>query len=135
MNEQLGFEVELDVAYDEAVARVTAALAEEGFGVLTRIDVHDAFRKKLDVEFRPYSILGACNPKLAHKALAGCPEAGLLLPCNVTVEAAGEGRALVRIIDPDQMMRAGGMDANPLLAEVGAEARDRLARVAAELAG
>ncbi len=134
MDQKLGFEVELDLAYDEAVTRVTEALAEEGFGVLTRIDVHDTLRKKLDLEFRPYSILGACNPKLAHRALGDCPEAGLLLPCNVTVEAAGEGRALVRIIDPDQMMKAGGMDANPVLAEVGAEARDRLARVAAALA-
>ena len=130
MGDSTGFEVELDVGYEEAVQRVTEALAKEGFGVLTRIDIHKAFKEKIDVDFRPYSILGACNPKLAHKALSARPEAGLLLPCNVTVEARGDG-SLVRIIDPDEMMKAGGMDSDPTLAEVGREARDRLERVAA----
>jgi len=129
MPDSIGFEVELAVGYDEALKRVTEALAKEGFGVLTRVDVHDAFKQKIDVDFRPYSILGACNPRLAHKALSARPEAGLLLPCNVTVEAHGQG-ALVRIVDPDEMMKAGGMDADETLAEVGREARERLARVA-----
>jgi len=133
MADSMAFEVKLDVGYDEALQRVTEALAKEGFGVLTRIDVHEAFKDKIGVDFRPYSILGACNPKLAHKALSGRPEAGLLLPCNVTVERDGEG-ALVRIIDPDEMMKAGGMGADATLAEVGREARERLARVAAALA-
>ena len=133
MGDSTGFEIELGVGYEEAVERVTEALAKEGFGVLTRIDIHKAFKEKIDVDFRPYSILGACNPKLAHKALSKRPEAGLLLPCNVTVEADGAG-ALVRIIDPDEMMKAGGMDADATLAEVGREARERLARVAAALA-
>jgi uncharacterized protein (DUF302 family) len=133
MADSMAFEVKLDVGYDEALQRVTKALAKEGFGVLTRIDVHEAFKDKIGVDFRPYAILGACNPKLAHKALSGRPEAGLLLPCNVTVERDGEG-ALVRIIDPDEMMKAGGMDADATLAEVGREARERLARVAAALA-
>jgi len=101
--------------------------------VLIRVDIHDAFAQMLGVEFRPYSILGACNPKLAHRALSDRPEAGLLLPCNVTVEQAGEG-SLVRIIDPDQMMRAGGMDSDPTLAEVGRLAREKLSRVAEVLA-
>ena len=130
MGDSTGFEIELGVGYEEAVERVTEALAKEGFGVLTRIDIHKAFKEKIDVDFRPYSILGACNPKLAHKALSARPEAGLLLPCNVTVEARGDG-SLVRIIDPDEMMKAGGMDSDPTLAEVGREARDRLGRVAA----
>lgn len=130
MGDSMGFEVELGVGYEEAVQRVTEALAKEGFGVLTRIDIHKAFKEKIDVDFRPYSILGACNPKLAHKALSARPEAGLLLPCNVTVEARGDG-SLVRIIDPDEMMKAGGMDSDPTLAEVGREARERLERVAA----
>ena len=129
MGEPIAFEVRLKDDYDVAVQRVTDALAKEGFGVLTRVDVHEVFEKKLGVTFRPYSILGACNPKLAHKALTGQPEAGLLLPCNVTVEQEGEG-AVVRIIDPGEMMKAGGMDADPTLAEVGAEARERLSRVA-----
>mgnify|MGYP003574775514 CR=1 FL=1 len=133
MADSMAFEVKLGVGYDEAVKRVTEALSKEGFGVLTRVDIHDAFKAKIGVDFRPYSILGACNPKLAHKALSKRPEAGLLLPCNVTVEADGAG-ALVRIIDPDEMMKAGGMDADATLAEVGREARERLARVAAALA-
>jgi len=129
MPDSMAFEVELAVGYDEALKRVTEALAKEGFGVLTRVDVHEAFKQKIDVDFRPYSILGACNPRLAHKALSARPDAGLLLPCNVTVEAHGQG-ALVRIVDPDEMMKAGGMDADATLAEVGREARERLARVA-----
>jgi uncharacterized protein (DUF302 family) len=130
----LGFELDLDVPFDSAVERVTAALAEEGFGVLTRVDVHQAFKQKLDVEFRPYAILGACNPKLAHRALSERPEAGLLLPCNVTVESAESG-SRVRIIDPDEMMKAGGLDSDPVLGEVGREARERLSRVARALGG
>jgi uncharacterized protein (DUF302 family) len=134
MNESIAFEVKLTDGYDDALKRVTEALAAEGFGVLTRVEIHRAFEEKLGVEFRPYSILGACNPKLAHKALVDRPEAGLLLPCNVTVEQA-DGGSLVRIINPDEMMRAGGMDADPTLAEVGREARDRLERVAIALRG
>lgn len=129
MSEPIAFEVELKVGYEEALRRVIEALSKEGFGVLTRVDVHEAFKQKIDVDFRPYSILGACNPRLAHKALSARPDAGLLLPCNVTVEAHGTG-AIVRIVDPDEMMKAGGMDADPTLSEVGREARERLARVA-----
>lgn len=132
MGEQIAFEVNLSEGYDDAVKRVTEALAAEGFGVLTRVDIHKAFAEKIGVEFRPYSILGACNPKLAHKALSDRPEAGLLLPCNVTVEQAGDG-ALIRIVDPAAMMKAGGMDSDPTLAEVGREARERLERVAKAL--
>jgi uncharacterized protein (DUF302 family) len=133
MNAPLGFEIGLDLPYEETVERVTAALAEEGFGVLTRIDIKETFKKKLGVDFRPYAILGACNPQLAHRALGGRPEAGLLLPCNVTVEEREGGGSLVRIIDPDQMMRAGGLDGDPVLGEVGREALARLSRVAKAL--
>jgi uncharacterized protein (DUF302 family) len=132
MSDSTSFDVELHVGYEEAVQRVTEALAKEGFGVLTRIDIHSAFKQKIDVDFRPYSILGACNPKLAHKAISARPEAGLMLPCNVTVEAHGDG-ALVRIADPDEMMKAGGLAGDATLAEVGREARERLERVAAAL--
>ena len=135
MSRTLGFELDLDMPFDSAVERVTAALAEEGFGVLTRVDVHQAFKKKLDVEFRPYAILGACNPGLAHRALSERPQAGLLLPCNVTVELLEEGGSRVRIIDPDEMMKAGGLDADPVLGEVGREAREHLSRVARALGG
>ena len=130
----MAFEVELQAPYADAVERVVDELQAEGFGVLTRIDVHDTFRQKLDVEFPPYSILGACNPPLAHKALTERPDVGLLLPCNVTVEADGEG-SFVRILDPEAMMQAGGLADDPTLAEVGGEARARLERVAATLTG
>lgn len=129
----MAFELTLDLPYRDAVEAVTAALKMEGFGVLTRIDVHDTLKEKIGVEFRPYSILGACNPPLAHKALSARPEVGLVLPCNVVVEADGEDRALVRILDPRAMMKAGGFDQDPALAEVGGEAEARLRRVAAAL--
>lgn len=128
----MAFEVTLNGPYAESLERVIAALKEEGFGVLTRIDVHDAFKEKLGVEFRNYSILGACNPPLAHKALSNRPDAGLMLPCNVIVEENDEG-TLVRIVDPAAMMQAGGFEGDPVLREVGGEAEIRLKRVAEAL--
>jgi uncharacterized protein (DUF302 family) len=130
----LAFEVYLPQPYDRAIETVTAALKAEGFGVLTRIDVHTTLKEKIGVEFRPYSILGACNPALAHRALSHSAEAGLLLPCNVTVETSGPG-ALVRIADPDVMLSIGGMEQDEALRSVAVEARARLARVAAALGG
>lgn len=131
----MAFEVKLDTAWQTSVDRVIAALKSEGFGVLTRIDVHEAFREKLGVDFRPYCILGACNPPLAHRALSHRPDAGLLLPCNVIVEETPGGGALVRIVDPAAMMQAGGFAGDPVLQEVGGEAEKRLKRVAALLRG
>ena len=128
----MAFEVTLDAPYAESLERVIEALNEEGFGVLTRIDVHDAFKEKLGVEFRNYSILGACNPPLAHKALSSRPDAGLMLPCNVIVEES-DGGTLVRIVDPAAMMQAGGFEGDPVLQEVGGEAEVRLKRVAEAL--
>lgn len=130
----MAYEVTIDAPYDQALERVIDALKVEGFGVLTRIDVHDAFREKLDVEFRNYSILGACNPALAHKALSSRPDAGLMLPCNVIVEEV-DGGTLVRIADPVAMMQAGGLAGDPVLEQVGGEADRRLKRVAAALEG
>jgi uncharacterized protein (DUF302 family) len=126
----LSFDVTLPLAFAPAVERVTAALQAEGFGVLTRADVHTAFREKLGREFRPYTILGACNPSLAHTALSARPDAGLLLPCNVIVEETGPGTSQVRIVDPDAMMRSAGFELDPVLAGVGGEAAARLRRVA-----
>jgi len=128
----MAFEVTLEGPYAESLERVIDALKEEGFGVLTRIDVHDAFKEKLGLEFRNYSILGACNPPLAHKALSKRPDAGLMLPCNVIVEENDDG-TLVRIVDPAAMMQAGGFDGDPVLKEVGSEAELRLRRVAEAL--
>ncbi len=128
----LGTEIALPVGFDAAVTRVTEALAAEGFGVISRIDMDKAFAEKLGVEFRRYSILGACNPKLAHKAVSARADLGLLLPCNVTVEAAGDG-AVVRIVDAAAMMGAAGLDSSPEIAELAADAGERLARVAQQL--
>ena len=129
---EMAYDVRLDTSYDESLERVINALKEEGFGVLTRIDVHDTFKKKLGVEFRKYVILGACNPPLAHKALSARPDAGLMLPCNVVVEEV-DGGTLVRIVDAAAMMQAGGLDGDPVLQEVGSEAEARLKRVAEAL--
>jgi uncharacterized protein (DUF302 family) len=128
-----GFDVEVPGTIERGVEAATAALQREGFGILTRIDVHRAFAEKLGKEFRPYVILGACNPALAYRALTARPEAGLLLPCNVVVEELSPGRCLVRVIDPAEMMKAGGLDRVPELSSVGAEADARLRRVAEDL--
>ncbi len=125
----IGWEVDLAGALESGVERATAALKEEGFGVLTRIDVHKAFAEKLGKPFRPYVILGACNPSLAWRALERRPEAGLLLPCNVVVEEALRGRCRVLVVNPAEMMRPGNLDADPELATVGMEADQKLRRV------
>ena len=130
---KMAYEVTMRAPFDEAQDRVIEALKEEGFGILTRIDVHDTLKEKLGVDFKKYAILGACNPPLAHKALSNRPEAGLMLPCNVIVEAVDDG-TLVRIVDPHAMMDAGGFADDPALQEVGGEAASRLKRVAETLA-
>ncbi|MCA9738412.1 MAG: DUF302 domain-containing protein [Gemmatimonadota bacterium] len=133
MSDAPGFEIELALEGEAAVHRVTDALKEEGFGVLTRIDLDQAFSEKLGIDFRPYAILGACNPTLAHRALTARPEVGLLLPCNVTVESTAEGGSLVRIIDPDAMLGVGALASDPDIQAVAREARARLERVAETL--
>ena len=130
MSEQLGLTIELDRDFADAVEVVTAALKEEGFGVLTRIDVDKTLKEKIDVDFRPYTILGACHPTLAHRALSAQPEVGLFMPCNVTVETTPEGKSLVRIIDARQMMGVGVLGENAALREVAMDAYGRLNLVA-----
>lgn len=131
--QNLSFDVHLEEKYDEAIEKVKAALKDEGFGVLTSVDVREAFREKLGEEFRPYIILGACNPALAHRALSHMGEVGLMLPCNVTVEADPGGGSLVRLIDPQTMMQGAGMDGDPVIAGVASEAREKLEKVALAL--
>ncbi|MGI9206236.1 MAG: DUF302 domain-containing protein, partial [Woeseiaceae bacterium] len=87
VSDELGYVVRLTATKDEAIDMVTDSLNAEGFGVLTRIEINQAFKEKIGAQFRPYTILGACNPKLALVALTSIPEIGLMLPCNVTVEA------------------------------------------------
>ena len=128
MPTNLGFDVELPSAFDAAVSRVKEALKQEGFGILTEIDLRAAFREKLGREFRPYVILGACNPPLAYSAISADPAVGLLLPCNVTVESVGDQRTVVRLTDPEALLGARpDMSAN--LAEVARDARERMLRV------
>ncbi len=115
--------------FDEAVDRVTEALKQEGFGVLTSIDVRATLQAKIGVGFRPYVILGACNPLLAHRALSEDDNIGLLLPCNVVVAATDDGSE-VAIAYPQSMMAIAG---NPALREVADEAQARLDRVLAAL--
>lgn len=126
-----GFGADIDAPFDEAIERTKAALKAEGFGVLTTIDVKATMKEKIDVEFEPYVILGACNPHLAYRALQAEHELGLLLPCNVIVHEH-DGVSRVSIIDPAQMLGFAGD--NPELKAVAAEAEARLRRVAATLA-
>jgi uncharacterized protein (DUF302 family) len=130
---QLGFEIHTPRPYDAAIGAVTEALKQEGFGILTHIDVRDTMRKKLDLEFRPYAILGACNPPLAHRALTARAEAGLLLPCNVTVEATPSGGSIIRIADPLIMLAVAGLEQEDELRQVAVDARERLWKVAEAL--
>ena len=127
------FEVKLTNPYEQAIDIVTEALKKEGFGVLTEINVKATLKKKVDVDFRPYTILGACNPPLAHKALSNAPEIGLLLPCNVTVEATEDGGSLARLLDPQIMFQVGEMAQNEALVDVANQAHEKLKRVAESL--
>ncbi|MDD7967974.1 DUF302 domain-containing protein [Actinomycetospora lemnae] len=124
-------ETRLDLPYAEAVTRVREALAAEGFGVLTEIDVRATMDAKLGVELEDYVILGACNPSLAYRALEVDRSVGLLLPCTVTVRAEG-GTSLVEMLDPRAMVT---MTGTPELSPIAEEARARLERVRDALAG
>lgn len=122
-----GYETKLQgLSFDDAVARVTAALKEQGFGVLTKIDVKTTLKEKLDVDYRNYVILGACNPHLAHQALEAEPQIGLLLPCNAVVQEAPDGAIAVSIADPEAMFR---LVDNPAMATVAEEAGTRIENV------
>ena len=122
---ELGFQSILNLPYESALEKVTDALKAEGFGILTSIDVKETMKKKLDVDFRKYTILGACNPPLAHNALTARPDVGLLLPCNVIVYEEGD-TTVVNIIDPISMTN---FIQDQSLAAVAEKARQRLKRV------
>ena len=122
-----GISTVVGLPYERAVERTREELAKEGFGVLTEIDIASTLKQKLDVDFRPYVILGACNPPLAHRALKAETDLGLLLPCNVVVYAAEEpGRSVVAAMDPEAALELTG---NAEVGEVAREVRARLERV------
>ena len=126
-----GLQITIPIPFDAAVERATAALKQEGFGVLTTIDVQQTLKQKLDADFRKYVILGACNPPLAHKALSADLEVGLLLPCNVTVYETSPGQSVVTAVAPIAMLGAAG--GAPALTEVASEADTRLRRAMAAI--
>ncbi len=116
----------LQAGFDDAVQRTVEALKREGFGIITEIDVKDTFKKKIDVDFRNYRILGACNPKLAHEALLLDDKVGTMLPCNIVVQDVGAGRTEVAAIDPVASMQA--ID-NPRLRQAAERVQEMLKRV------
>lgn len=120
----------LEMPIEEAIPHVTAALAAKGFGVLTTIDMAATLKKKLGVDFRPYVILGACNPPLAYKALQSEDKIGAMLPCNVVIQGTGEGMVEVAAVDPVASMSA---VVNPDLEPVAVEVRELLKQVVASL--
>jgi uncharacterized protein (DUF302 family) len=133
MAQSLAFDVELPVPFDEAVPLVKDALKQEGFGILTEIDLQAAFRDKLNREFRSFVILGACNPPLAFSAITADPAVGLLLPCNVTVEAVDDRRAIVRLTNPEVLLNTAALENSHDLASVARDAGARMRRVAETL--
>lgn len=127
---ELGITTIVNLPYEQAVEHTVAALKDQGFGVLTEIDVKATLKKKIDVDFQRYVILGACNPPLAHKALATDPTVGLMLPCNVVVYENADGTSTVSALNP---MAAIGVVGNPELNEVAQTATMKLTTVIRKL--
>lgn len=123
---------ELAIGFDDALARLPDALQSEGFGALTEIDVQATLKKKLDVDFRRYRIIGACNPKLAHGALEVSLDVGVMLPCNVVLYETDDGKTVALAVDPMKRFAAEGPPGLDAIAE---DVAGRLERVLAKLAG
>ncbi|HHJ15965.1 MAG TPA: DUF302 domain-containing protein [Gammaproteobacteria bacterium] len=121
-----GFSIQLDDSFENAISRVTQLLQAEGFGILTEIDVQATLKKKLGIEGRPYTILGACNPPLAHQALEADPDIGLLLPCNVVVRQEADDSITVAFMDPAAVL---GLVNKPGIDALATEVRGKLERV------
>ncbi len=121
-----GFSVQVSGSFDEAIDKVTEALKTEGFGVLTEIDVKATLKKKIDVDRKPYTILGACNPQLANQALNADPDIGLLLPCNVVVREEDDGAITVAFMDPNAVL---GLVEQSGVKQLASEVRGKLEKV------
>jgi uncharacterized protein (DUF302 family) len=130
MNTNFGFGKPVDLAFDEAIDKVTEVLQTEGFGVLSDIDVAAKMKEKLDKDMPPYRILGACNPPLADQAITAVPEIGLLLPCNVLVREDDAGQVTVSFMDPEAVM---SLVDDPGVEPLAADVKSRLERVMAAL--
>lgn len=130
MTTDIGIRTTLRTSFEEAIQKTTEALKTEGFGVLTQIDVKVTLKEKINVDFRRYQILGACNPVLAHRALSANADVGLLLPCNVTVQEAGD-EVIVTAVDPMQML--GVLKEDSAVQAVASEARTKLEKVISSL--
>ncbi len=120
-----GFGKVLDMSYEEALEKTRKALQEQGFGILTEIDVREKFKEKLNKDFRPYIILGACNPSFAHQALQAEINLGLLLPCNVIVYSEDENRTAVMAMDPVEALNVVG---NPEMEKIAGQVKEHLSR-------
>ncbi len=121
-----GFSTALRISFVDAIAKVTEALKREGFGVLTDIDVQSTLKSKLNLDMRPYRILGACNPPFAHRAIMAEPDIGLLLPCNVLVREEENGTVTVAFMDPEAVL---DLVDKPEMKEIAMEVKARLVRV------
>ena len=130
MTAKYAFGKTVATTYEDTLARATAALAKEGFGVLTEIDVQATLKKKLDRDMPPYKILGACNPQFAHRAIELEPQIGALLPCNVVVRVDAGGKTRVEIMDPNAVLQ---LVDRPEIGAIAQEVRQRLERVLAAL--
>jgi uncharacterized protein (DUF302 family) len=125
-NDMYGFSVTVNDKFDDAITRVTEELQKEGFGVLTEINVQATLKKKLDIDKRPYTILGACNPVLANQAIDAEPDIGLLLPCNVLVREEEDGSVTVAFMDPSAVLQ---LVNRPEVEGLAAQVKEKLERV------
>ena len=129
----IGFQRKLDAGFEQSIEMIQDGLKEQGFSIVSRIDMHTTLKDKLDINFRKYSILGACNAHFAHQVLLSDPQSGLLLPCNITVEEYKKGEITITFIKPSEMLSLGQISENEKISELAVEVERRLLLVADRL--